>query len=111
VGADVAGVAGADERELLRLSTDGVDHGLVLVPEVRADELRGQIQVALPRGVPEVDALRAGDVDRLPPPLGAPGTIRVSRSQIADVFCHGAHLIGFRGKAPGVNCAKTKDAG
>jgi hypothetical protein len=49
IGAHVAGVSGADERELLGLLADGVDDGLVLVPEVGAHQLRAEIEVALAR--------------------------------------------------------------
>src|SRR5262249_29410204 len=59
-------------------------HGLVLVAEVRADELARHVEIALARRVPEIDALGLGHVEGLPALLGAPGAVRVFGGQLAD---------------------------
>src|SRR5262249_24272374 len=87
-GADIACERRADERELARLPADRLDDGRVLLPEVRAHELRREIQVALAGLVPEVDALGVRDVERLPALLEAPGAVGVAGGQLRDVAVH-----------------------
>ena len=74
-GACGRGVTGQSVREVLRLFRDGVDDGLVLVPEVHAHELRGEVEIALAVGVDEVAAFGVDDVQWVPALLKAPGAV------------------------------------
>ena len=55
----------ADRAELVGLVLDRLDDLRVLVADVDVDELRGEVQIALPLVIPEMTALRSGDRDRV----------------------------------------------
>ncbi len=55
----------ADRAELVGLVLDRLDDLRVLVADVDVDELRGEVQVALPVVIPEMTALGTGDRDRV----------------------------------------------
>ena len=67
--AALAGVARADEAELLRLLLDGVDDGAAAEAHVQVDELAGHIGVSAAVVVPEVDTLALFHGDGVQPLL------------------------------------------
>jgi hypothetical protein len=54
---------------------DGANHRGIFVAEVDAHELRGEVEVALTRGVDKVAACGVDDVERVPIFLEAPGAV------------------------------------
>ena len=63
----------ADRRQLVGLLLDRRDDLRMLVADVDVDELRGEVEVALPVVVPERAAFRPGDRDRVDRVLHRPG--------------------------------------
>ena len=94
----------ADVGQLARLLGDGLDDARVLVAEVDAHQLRGEVEVALAGAVGELAALGVDDVQRLPGLLEAPGAVVGLARDGGDLFgceslklgCfgHGRHLHG-----------------
>src|SRR5258707_1023627 len=93
---------GPDRAELVGLILDRLDDLRVLVPDVEVDELRREVEVALPVVVPEVAALGAGDSDRVDRALDRPGVENVFLWVGADLgpgvwFCFcGGHAAALR---------------
>ena len=73
-----AGGGGVERRGVGQgrgLLLDRLDDRLIVVAEVRADELRGEIEVAFTVAVGEVAAVGAGDVDWVPAFALPPGAV------------------------------------
>ena len=68
----VVGVLGGDRAHPRRLLLDRSHDLWVLVADVDVDELRREVEVAVPLVVPHVDALGTGDRHRLDARLGGP---------------------------------------
>ena len=73
-----------DRRQLVRLLLDRGDDLRVLVPDRDVDELRGEVEVAVPFVVPEPAALGAGDRQRADLVLHRPGVQDVLLVELAD---------------------------
>ena len=87
LGARGGGVAGHGVGEFFGLLRDGGDDGRVLVAEVRAHQLRGEVEVLLAVAVGDGAAFGVDDVHGVPDLLEAPGAVV---GVFGDIWTHSA---------------------
>ncbi len=85
-GARGGRVAGRDIGQFARLLGDGLDDARILVAEVDAHQLRGEVEIALARAVGEPAALGIDDVHRFPGLLEAPSAVVELAGEAGDFF-------------------------